>query len=424
MLERSIAIVCLLAAAGASGAEPGSDAHRWLVGVDLGLTSATGLDSWLDGGVGKLRYSSSNDGLVANRWYGEYSGRLGPAWSVHLTGDVVDDASTDFDFTEAYVEWRPVPRSPSRQRLKIGFFHGPWSLENTGPAWSTPLTLSASAINTWLGEEVRPIGAEWSLERRVGARARQQVTVHAAVFIGNDPAGSLLVWKGWSLHDRQSRLDDELPLAPLPQLQPGTMFAKQSPYVAPWREVDGRTGYYAGAEWRTGRRAMVTLSHYDNRADPTRIEAGQYAWHTRFAQLGAQVALPGGVGLLTQWMTGRTVMGPVLVDAHAVDADYEASYVLLTRAFGRHRVTLRRDVFDVVDRDGVPNDDNTDSGNAWTVAYRYERSAHWSFGAEWLRIASWHPAWQYFAQPASATERLLQLRLSLRFGAPRAQSAR
>ena len=417
MLERPIAIACLLAAATAGGAEPGSDAHLWTAGVELGLTRAqTPLEPWVDGGVGKLRYGADDGPLTASRWYGEYDGRLSPAWSVHATADVVADASSGFGVAEAYVEWHPIPRSPSRQRVKVGFFHGPWSLENTGPAWSTPFTLSSSAVNTWLGEEVRPAGAEWSLERRLGARSLQQLTVHAAVFVHNDPTGSLLAWKGWSLHDRQSRFGDELPLAPLPLLEPGAMFAQQSSYVSPWREIDGRTGYYAGAEWRTGRRAEITLASYDNRADPTRLEDGQYAWHTRFAQIGAQVALPGDVGLLAQWMTGRTAMGPVLVDARAVDSEFDAGYVLVTKAFGRHRLTLRRDVFDLVDIDGVPNDDNSDSGDAWTLAYRYERSERWSLGTEWLRVASWHPAWQYFNLPSRATEKLLQIRLSLHFG--------
>lgn len=417
MLGRLIVIACLLGPAAAFAAE-GSDAHRWTIGVDVGLADPTSpLTSWVDGGVGKLRYSGADRGLVASRWYAEYSGRLSPVWSVHATADAVDDASSGFGLTEAYVEWRLLPRSPSRQRVKVGFFNGPWSLENTGPAWSTPLTLSASAVNTWIGEEVRPVGAEWSLERRLGARSLHEINVHAAAFVGNDPSGSLLAWKGWSIHDRQSRFDDRLPLAPLPLIQPGAIFQAQAPYVEPWREIDGRAGYYAGAEWRYARRSLVTFARYDNRADPTRVEAGQYAWHTRFEQVGAQIALPGGVGLLTQWMTGTTAMGPVLVTARAVDTDFYAHYVLLTKLFGRHRVTLRRDGFEVEDNDGVPGDDNSDSGDAWTLAYRYDRSARWSIGAEWLSISSWHPAWTYFGLPASATEKLLQLRLSLRFGA-------
>ncbi len=417
MLERPTAVACLLLAAATSHADGQRDSHRWIVGGDVGLAAAaTSLESWIDGGVGKLRYSRNQRDVSTSRWYAQYSGRLSTTWILQAAVDAVDDASSGLGVTEAYVEWRPVPRSPNRQRVKIGFFHGPWSLENTGPAWSTPLTLSASAVNTWLGEEVRPLGAEWSLQRRFGARSQQQFTALAAAFEGNDPAGSLLAWKGWSLHDRQSRFDDKLPLATLPLLRPGAMFEQQSPYVQPWREIDGRAGYYVGAAWRTGRRAEITLAHYDNRADPTQIDAGQYAWHTQFAQIATQIELPAGIGVLAQWMRGRTAMGPVLTDAHAVDDEFAAAYVLATKRFGPHRLTLRRDVFDVGDLDRVPSDDNTDSGDAWTIAYRYESSAHWSVGAEWLRVASWHPAWQYFGLAPSATERLLELRAILQFG--------
>jgi len=402
-----------------AGAGEGADAHHFTFGVDFGLVRpSTALDSWTDGGIGKLRYSEDDRGAVASRGYGIYSGRLNQAWTAHAVADIVDDASDGFDLTEAYFEWQPIPRSANRQHWKLGLFHAPWSFENTGPGWSTPFTLSASAVNTWIGEELRPFGAEWTLQRRIGEPGSpHEISAHAGAFFGNDPAGSLLAWKGWSLHDRQSRVNDELPLAPLPQLQPGTMFALQAPYVEPWREVDGRAGYYVGADWRYRRRLDLALEHYDNRANPTEIEDGQYAWHTRFEQLAVQIELPAGLGLLAQWMTGSTVMGPVLVTAHAVDTDFRARYVLLTKAVNKHRLSVRYDDFRVVDLDLVPNDDNSDSGHAWTVAYRYRGSDRWSLGAEWLEIRSWHPAWQYFGQAPSATEQLVQVQASLRFGA-------
>jgi hypothetical protein len=405
--------VVLGAASPATAQSP--DAHRLRIGLEIGLAYPSGgLGTWLDDGLGKLRYAHDDRGFVASRWYADYSGRLGAAWTVHATVDAVEDASSGLGLTEAYVEHRPIPRSANRQRLRVGFFNAPWSLENVGPAWSTPLTLTPSAVNTWIGEELRPLGAEWSLQRRAGAA---ELVAHVAAFVGNDPAGSLLAWKGWSLHDRQSRYGDRLPLAALPQLSPTGMFASQAPFVQPWREIDDRVGYYAGGEWRYARRALLALEHYDNRADPTALEAGQYAWHTRFEQLAAQASLPGDVGLLAQWMTGSTVMGPVLGAAHAVDTDFAAGYVMVTRPFGAHRLTLRFDHFEVDDNDGVPNDDNSDSGHAWTFAYRYDRSQRWSLGAEWLRMESWHPAWAYFGAPPRAAETLLQARVTLRFGA-------
>ena len=64
---------------------------------------------------------------------------------------------------------------------------------------------------------IRPIGAEWSMRRRFGyAGSPHELGAFAAPFYGNDPGGTLLFWRGWALHDRQTRLNDRLPMPPLP----------------------------------------------------------------------------------------------------------------------------------------------------------------------------------------------------------------
>ena len=57
------------------------------------------------------------------------------------------------------------------------------------------------------------------------------------------PAGTLLFWRGWSLHDRQSRLNDELLIPPRP-------FTTRPQNLSPFMETDHRPGGYAGLEWR------------------------------------------------------------------------------------------------------------------------------------------------------------------------------
>ena len=59
------------------------------------------------------------------------------------------------DLTEAYLQFRPYPRDGFRLRLKAGAFYAPISLENRASGWDSPYTLSYSAINTWLGKELR-----------------------------------------------------------------------------------------------------------------------------------------------------------------------------------------------------------------------------------------------------------------------------
>ena len=401
-------------------AEAQSDApsrQHFVAGVDFSFVNTSGLPSWTEGFVGKLRHDDSSEGLMISRAFLDYDARLGDTVDFNATVEYYDDdLGPAADFTEAYVEWRPVPRSSNRYRLKVGAFYPRLSLENTGPGWSSPYTISSSTINTWVAEEIRTIGAElaWSNRPR-SLGGKHEFGLQAALFQVNDPAGSLLAWKGWSAHDRQSRYGDELPLPPLPQIQPGMMFAAQDPYVAPFREIDSRTGYYVSGEWRMGRRFQLTAMHYDNRADPTLIENGQYAWKTDFEHVGVKWSLPGDVGLIGQWMWGATVMGPAMNGAHAVDAEYDSKYLLLTKALDGHRLTVRYDNFEVTQNDDSPEDNNEESGFAWTLAYRYQVSDAVSFAAEWLSIKTHHCGWAYYGIDTTATEKQLQLSVMLRF---------
>ena len=102
----------------------------------------------------------------------------------------------------------------------------------------------------------------------------------------NDPAGAILSWRGWALHDRQTGLFERLPLAPLPNfLEGGLYYPVQGAFDEPFVELDGRAGWYAAGEWRHLDRSVVRAIHYDNRGDPTVVEDGQWAWWTRFDRI-------------------------------------------------------------------------------------------------------------------------------------------
>lgn len=401
----------------AAGAESG-DRHSWAFHLDLDSSAASSAaDSWVDGGVGKLRYGEADDGTNLGRFFFVYDGRLTPTWDAHFVADYVDDSSPGVDVTEAYLQWHPLPRPAFRQRLKVGAFYPPFSLENGGPGWSNPYTISSSAINTWLGVEVRTLGAEWRLERPLGLRGSgRQLAFYASAFLGNDPAGTMLAWNGWAVHDRQTRLGDILPLPPLPQIQPGRMFAAQALQGEPFIETDDAPGFYVGAEWRQGHRVLLSLAHYDNHADPTSLRRGQYGWTTRFDHLGAQIELPGRVGFVAQWIEGTTAMGPVVGDAHVVDVGFDSYFALLTRDFGKHRLSFRYDDFELVDRDSTFEDRNDESGDALTLAYRYTHSQRLFAALEWLEIRADRAAWAYFGLPTSATERSIIAQIGLRLG--------
>jgi hypothetical protein len=414
VLNRAFAVACvaLPSAAFAVTIAPG---HELVFGADAGFQRVSSLPPWTEGSVGKL--TSDADGPVLSRAFVDYSGRLTDTLEVRIAAEgYTDDIGGPLDFTQVYLQWRPVPQSSNRFRLRLGAFYPPLSLESPDPGWSSPYTLNLSAINSWVAEELRTIGIEMSLSRRPASLGgAHEFSLQAAAFTGDDPAGSLLAWKGWSVHARQTRFGDELPLARLPQLQPGMMFGMQDPYVTPFREVDDRGGFYLGAGWRYARRLEFRAMHFENRAEPTAFVSGQYGWRTRFEALGLQANLPGEIGLVAQWMRGTTVMGPLLDTAHAVDTRFGSWFVLLTREFGSQRLTLRYDDFEVTDRDQAPLDDNTDQGRAWTFSYRYHLSQRVALTLEWLGIESRHPAWTYSGFPEQDTENQLQAMLRLQF---------
>lgn len=416
-MVRLLAVASLLGTAGivanASEIAPG---HSIGAGVDVGYVDVSAYPSWTEGSIGKLRYG--DDGFVVNRAFIDYRGRWADTLTAHLVLEAYDDdIGSAVDFTQIYLEWRPVPRSALRYRLKIGAFYPRISLENVDDAWSSPYTASSSAINTWIAEEIRSLGAELSISRRLASLGGLHAfSFDVAAFQGNDPAGSLLAWKGWSVHDRQTRFGDELPLPPLPQIQPGMMFEEQDPYVDPFREIDGRSGYYANGEWRYAEKLLLRAGVYDNRADPTIIEDGQYAWYTEFTHAGVQTTLPGDVALIAQWMTGSTVMGPVLYGngTHAVDAEYDSYFALLSKGFGRHRLSFRYDNFDVTQNDQTVADDNSESGHALTVAYQVALAKKLGLIAEWISIRTHRSAWADYGFLPTETETQFQLSLRLR----------
>jgi hypothetical protein len=416
LLTRHWLAAALAAAAASAAAE--SDRHEFYFDASAGYVSAsTDLTAWTEGGFSKLRYD--DDGFEAFRLFGEYQGRITPTLRARVAVDYVDDASNGLDVTEAVIDWRPVPQSRNQHQVRFGAFYPSFSLENGERGWESPFTYSYSAINTWLGEEIRPIGAEWSLRRRFeGFRSNHEVRAFASGFYGNDPAGTLLFWRGWSLHDRQSRLGDELEIPPRP-------FSTTPQVLEPFRETDHRPGFYGGVEWRYARRALVQLARFDNRADPYSFSDGQWGWATDFNHLAVQVSLPAEVGLVAQWLDGATEWltaalpnGNRMPISEYVHDELESRFMLLTRKFGvAHRVSLRYDTFSLV-RPAAEPILYSDRGHAWTLSYRIEPTKRISGGVEWLRIDSRRDVLpMFYATSPEHTEDQLRLQLSYRLTA-------
>lgn len=386
----------------------------------VALTGET--PGWLDGGLGKTRYGGAQGSAETDLRLSQASLLLGFDLSdaVGARAQVNLDAEPGakgrhgrVDLIEAFVHYRPALSPSFRLKARAGMFFPPISLEHTGPAWTTVYTITPSAANAWIGEEVRATGAELTLGL---VRGENEVSGTGGVFYWNDPAGSLLAWRGWALHDRQTGLGDRLPLAPLPTLGPGNLFAQQPLWVGPLHEVDHRPGYYAGGSASIAGRVHLRVMRWDNRTDDTAYEDSQYGWATRFTAAGLRITLPRDVELLAQHLRGRSTMGRMPDGAAAVGPVPVTSYGLVTKAFGRHRLTVRYDRFEVTQQDAMPEvDDNSEDGSAWTAAYQLKTGEKHRVALEVLRVESTRPARRTLGLPAHAAETAMQASFRLRF---------
>lgn len=340
-------------------------------------------DRWLDGGLGKARHDARHDGITG-------AGALVVDWqatpSLLASAEVqyVPDARRPLDLVDAWVRWRPVSTTRWRGSVKAGMFFPPVSLETDAIGWTSPYTLTPSAVNTWVGEELRTFGVEARAEHR---GARGTLAASLAVFGKNDPAGELLASRGWAMHDVVSGLDGSL--------RESDVFAARNGAAAPMRfrpflETDHRIGAYAALEWRTPSDDRLTLMAYDNRTDPAREVdyAGRelYGWRTKFWNAGAQRHLGEDLVVLAQGMHGSTEIDPV--PGLRVDTRFDAGYAMLARTTGRWRPAARIDLFRAKQTPDGGSAALDEHGHAVTVALNWRPQERLRVTGELLRIDS------------------------------------
>ena len=110
---------------------------------------------------------------------------------------------------------------------------------------------------------------------------------------------------------------------------------------------------------------------------------------------------------MAQWLGGETSIR----EGSAEEWTFDSSFVLVSKAFGRHRVSLRADRFDTSHVETTGTYPFQESGKAWTVGWSFEPSRHWSFALEALRIESESEIREVYGLPEDATERQLQLQV-------------
>ena len=295
-----------------------------------------------------------------------------------------DDGPSDegsLGIGEAHVSYRHRFDAKNRFKLRAGLLIPPVSLEHPDTAWSTLFTLTPSAINTWIGEEVRPLAFESQWIHDLRGFFPTPFTL--ALFSNNDPAGSILAWRGWALHDFQWRTGSNLPTQAIVPAK----LAPDDLVVQPFKEIDGRPGVYGGVEVSSPEHWSIGLFHSDSLApEDVFDDENEYTWRTRYTQLSLDYhpAWAPRLQLLSQFMWGNTWMG--LDHSPGVNVDFEALYVLLSYRFDHQaRLSLRWDEFKTNDLDSV-GDDNDSKGEALTLAYLHPYKKHHLLGAEGVLI--------------------------------------
>lgn len=404
-LIRLVTLFCLIAAINSYAQVKGL--------IQVSVVKGDSQLSWQEGGLGLYRYDSNNDGVVLSQGLLDFSIDLNSAWSAHGVVNVYQDPQSTLGFSQAYFQYKPLSSSKYKWHIRAGGFYPLLSLENPDQGWLSPYNYTNSAINSWVGEEIRTLGVEATI-KRPGRRfnSAHSFSFVGATFKGNDPAGTLLAWRGFAMHDRQTTFNESIAFAPITSLNtPQLQF--QANQVLPFEEVDGRFGYYAGVHWDYLKKSQLRFYYYDNNGDPAALNysTGQYAWDTKFLSAAWLYKFNAKTRLITQVMSGSTAMGL----SRGVDNRFYSHFVLLSHKITNHRLSIRYDYFKVTDHDDWHFDPNASHGEGITATWRYQLAPQWQLGIEASAMRNQADNYEAMGQPLHNSQQQIMLNTQWRF---------
>ncbi len=375
-----------------------AEAVQWSGFIAARAGSVEGPEAWGEGGFGRLGAGADGPGERDLWARGEaqwgLSADLGVSWQLglHALARLEDPNAVGqaVGLTEAWLGWRRALGHQGELSARAGMFFYPSSQENVEALWGSPYTLNYSAINSWLGEEFRPLGLDLEWRRFLAGGA--ELTLGATVFGGNDTLGTLIAWRGWTMHDRLSVLGERLALPPNFSLEPDRYFglSQRAFRTTPiGRDLDGRPGWALRLRAERPGHVNGQIAWIDNRGD-RRLHGREYAWDTRFLLAGGHWQLSEAFELLGEWTQGRTTMN--FPGMPWVDTDFRAGYLMASWQRQGARLSLRHDRFRVDDRIGnLMWGLFDDRGHAWTLAWLFETGRRSRVGVELLRLDSRRP---------------------------------
>jgi hypothetical protein len=371
-------LACAFAALWAAPASAESDLKLFTsdtleVSGDLRLVAVNGEKSWLDRGFGKLRSGRDGNWQVGPQlgnadliWQPQFTWSLGAT----VVGALQGGARTQAGLSQAYLSYKPLRGQKVAFSARAGLMWPPVSLEHEGADWHVADSITPSAINSWIGEEVRPLALEGTVAANpVGHNLRAT----AALFAANDTSGTLLTFRGWALHDTTTLAFHHQPLPPLDE----DIAAYQARYTTPLLDVGPgfahRPGYYAKLAWQPPIAVRFELFRYDNRADPEAVDRHfEWGWRTRFNNVGLVADLGSGTELKAQALQGTTRMGFTDEGRRWVNNRFRSAFALLTHKFGAVGIAVRAEAFDTRNHGTDVGDEYNDSGWSAMIAGKRE----------------------------------------------------
>jgi hypothetical protein len=408
----AIPLGCALAALWAVPVTAETGAHLFTrdafeISGDVRLVAVDGEKSWVDRGFGKFRSGSGGDlriqpqlGNVNLVWKPQFTWSLGAI----VAGSLQGGQRTQAGLSQAYLTFRPMRSSELALSARAGLMWPPVSLEHEGADWHVKDSITPSAINSWIGEEVRPLAAEASVSGSLGSH---KLRATAAVIAANDTAGTMLTFRGWGLHDRTTLAFGRQPLPPL-----GPLTGYQPPFTHPLIDLHSgfahRPGYYAKLAWQPPVPVRIELFRYDNRANPEDVNSDlEWGWHTRFEQLATVAELGRGAELKAQALEGRTEMGYPMSGRRWIDARFRSAFAMVTRPFGKIGLAVRGEAFDGRNRGSLWDDEYDEHGWSAMIAGKREFGAITGL-AELLHVWSDTPAREHAGEEPRRDQTQLQ----------------
>lgn len=295
-----------------------------------------------------------------------------------------DNIEGNYGIVELYGYYRFSFDEARSLDVTLGQFFMPTSMENTDDFWESPYTNSYSALNTWIAQEVRPIGLEIRFDNAPEQTTKAAYGIGAMGFVSNDAMGAMLTWKGWSIGRHQSVYGEVLNLPEIYHVDDGAFAAQRDDGTKPFgRELDNNIGYLAHGYYSPNADWVFKLAYIDTQGDG-HLYRGEYAWANYFTVAGVKWRPNEQWTVLFESMFGTTAMGYPHWKGTAVD--FDTSYVLLSYKRQQWHYTMRFESFEASDKARFPGESN-DSGNALTIAAKWQAFGKpWSITGEWLYI--------------------------------------